>query len=176
MTAASRIAAVGILTGALLCPSLALAAAEPGSRQTREYLQASAQSDQFEILEAIAVLAESKNAGLRAFAERMIEDHRRSASALRAAALRAGLTPPEMSMSADQAMMLGALQGVTGAAFDKLYAQQQSLAHRSALAVESLYATSGENADVRGFAGTILPLIERHLAMVDALAAKSSAP
>ena len=48
-------------------------------------------------------------------------------------------------MSADQAQMLGALQSVSGSDFDKLYFKQQMLAHRSALAVEQIYAKSGDD-------------------------------
>src|ERR1700712_5298825 len=127
-----RTAAIGLITATLgLATSLA-GAQEAGSRQTREYMQASASSDQFEILEAETALTQSTNPEVRAFAARMLQDHQQLSKQVRDAATRSGLKPPEMAMSADQAQWLGALQGVSGKDFDILYFKQQTLAHRSA--------------------------------------------
>ncbi|MDB5819272.1 MAG: hypothetical protein JWQ11_2912, partial [Rhizobacter sp.] len=103
-----RNALMGRAGTALVAAFLGLAAAsagaqEPGSRPTREFVQAAASSDQFEILEAQTVLTQSTNPEVRAFATRMLRDHRQLGQALRDAATRSGLKPPEMAMSADQA-------------------------------------------------------------------------
>lgn len=161
---------------ALIAASFAVVAAaqDAGSRPTREYLQAAASSDQFEILAANAALGQSSNPEVRAFATRMIEDHQLLGKSLRDAAVRAGLKPPEMAMSADQAQLLAALQGLKGPDFDALYFKQQSLAHSSALTVELMYAKAGDDPVLRQFAGTVVPVVASHAAMADQAAKKFS--
>ena len=167
-----RKAAVGLIAASLgLAASLA-GAQEPGSRQTREFAQASASSDQFEILSAETALTQSTNPDVRAFASRMLQDHRQLGQALRDAAARSGLKPPEMAMSADQAQLLGALQGVSGNEFDTLYVKQQMLAHRSALVVEQMYAKSGDDRNLRQLAASAVPLISSHGDMASQAATK----
>ena len=62
-------------------------------------------------------------------------------------------------MSADQAQLLGALQSVSGKEFDTLYLKQQTLAHRSALTVEEMYAKSGDDPNLRQSAASAVPVI-----------------
>ena len=161
----------------LIPASLALAAAsagaqEAGSRPTREFVQAAASSDQFEILSAETALTQSKNPDVRAFATHMLQDHQQLAQALVDAATRSGLKPPQMAMSSDQAQLLGALQSVSGKDFDTLYFKQQMLAHRSALAVEEMYAKSGDDPKVRQAATSAVPVISSHSEMADQAATK----
>jgi putative membrane protein len=162
---------------ALLAAFLGLAlpaadAQEPGSRQSREFVQAVMSSDQFEILEAEAALRQSPAPETRAFATRMLEDHRRLAQAVADAATRAGLKPPEMAITADQAQWLSALQSASASEFDRLYFRQQALAHRSALAVEEIYAKSGDEPALRQLASSTVPLISAHADMARQMEAK----
>ena len=157
-----RKAAVGLIAASLALAAAFASAQEAASRQTREFVQAAASSDQFEILAADTALTQSANPDVRAFAARMLQDHEQLAKAVRDAAMRSGMKPPEMAMSADQAQMLGALQSVSGKEFDTLYFKQQTLAHRSALAVEQMYAQSGDDPNLRQLASSAVPLIASH--------------
>jgi putative membrane protein len=172
MTFALRLAAA-FLAGAIALP--ALAAANPGSRQTREFVQAAGNSDSFEILEAQTVLAQSTNPDVRTFAQHMLEDHSRTRAALADAAARAGLAPPPEGPSTDQAQMLSALQSQRGADFDKTYVKQQALAHRSALTVEQKYATEGDQSAIRQAAAGAVPTISAHLQIADRMKAQMGA-
>ena len=171
-TAPIRSAATWLLSASLGLVTAQAGAQEAGSRTTREFVQAAASSDQFEILAAEAALTQSTHPDVRAYAARMRADHQQLVSALVAAVTRSGLKPPEMAMSADQAQLLGALQGVSAKDFDTLYLKQQVLAHRSALAVEELYATSGDDPNVRATASSALPLIRSHSEMATRAAAQ----
>jgi putative membrane protein len=167
-----RKAAAGLITASLgLAPAFA-DAQEAGSRQAREFVQASASSDQFEILAAETALTQSTDPEVRAFATRMLQDHRQLGQAVRDAAMRSGLKAPEGAMSADQGQLLGALQGISGREFDTLYLRQQMLAHRSALAVAQLYAKSGDDANLRQLATSVLPLISSHAEMAEQAATR----
>jgi putative membrane protein len=164
--------ALGVSVALMGLTAPAARAQDAGSRPTREFLQAVANSDQFEIAEAQTVLTQSTNPDVRAFATRMLQDHQQHAQAVVDAAARSGLKPPEMAMSADQAQWLGALQSVKGVDFDKLYVRQQMLAHSSALAVVQIYATAGDYPEVRQMATSTLPLLTAHGDMVNQLGSK----
>ena len=142
-------------------------AQEPGSRQTREFVQAAGQSDKFEILEAQTALAQSSDPQIRAFAQQMIQDHSATSRALRDAAARAGLAPPPEGISTDQAAMLNSLQSQRGRDFDRVYARQQAVAHHSALVVERKYAAEGDQPAIRRVAASASPTIASHLAMAE---------
>jgi len=160
------------MLAAAVWPALAQ---EPGSRQTRDYVQAAAQSDQFEIVEAQTALTASRDPQVRDFAQRMIAAHSQTAQALTEATAKAGLKPPSPGISGDQAQMLGALQSLAGRDFDRTYLRQQALAHRSALTVTQAYAASGDAPAVRQAANAAGPLIASHLAMVERMRASTDA-
>ena len=170
--ASTRQAAQGFIAASLGLASVLAGAQEAGSRQTREFAQAAASSDQFEILAAETALTQSTDPEVRSFATRMRDDHQQLGKAVRDAATRSGLKPPEMAMSADQAQWLGALQSVSGHAFDILYLKQQVLAHRSALEVETTYAKSGDDLNLRQVATSAVPVISAHGDMANQAAMK----
>ena len=148
---------------ALLCGSVARAQT-PMAPTTRDFVQAAAESDHFEILEARTALTQSHDPRVLAFARQMIRAHVDTSRALQQAALKAGLEPPPpMALSGDQQKLLSALQSQRGSEFDHAYLKQQVLAHQEALVVQQAYATGGENPDVRQAARSAVPVIQHHL-------------
>jgi putative membrane protein len=152
-----------------LAAAVPAVAQEPGTRQTREFIQAAAQTDQFEIMEAMTALAQSSDDRVRGFAREMIQTHRQTSATLQQAVEKAGLKPPQPGLSGDQSMFLASLQSQRGLDFDKTYIKQQALAHRAALAVQQGYATSGDNQAIRQAAASTVPIITHHLQMVEQL-------
>jgi putative membrane protein len=148
-------------------------AQEAGSKQTRDYVQAAGQSDAFEMLEADTVLAQSRDPQVRAFAQQMLRDHAQLSQTLAKATAQSGLKPPPMSVGADQAPLLGALQNMRGLDFDRAYWRHQALAHRSALTTTQLYATNGDDPIVKQAAAAASPIIAGHLAMAEEMQAKA---
>ncbi|MGI4880055.1 MAG: DUF4142 domain-containing protein [Janthinobacterium lividum] len=131
---------------------------------TRDFVNAAAQSDAYEIMAGRVALIESKDRGVRSFAQQMIDDHTRTSNALRRAANSAGVAPPLPGLGADQQKSLSALQSVRDGDFDKAYARQQVLAHEQALVVEQGYATRGTEPAIRQVAQSAVPMIQHHLA------------
>jgi len=166
------IAKLGLMAAAATLATPALAQ-DPGSRQTREFVQAAAQSDQFEIMEAQTVLAQSQTPRVRAFAEAMIQAHRQTSADLLQAVQKAGLKLPNPGIGGDQSAFLAALQSQRGPDLDRTYLRQQALAHRSALAVEQGYAASGDEATVRQAAVAAVPIITSHLKMAEQMEAEA---
>lgn len=66
-------------------------------------------------------------------------------------------------LDARHQQMLRQLQMAQGAGFDRLYAQQQVEAHRSAVDMFQNYARGGDNEQLRQFAQRTLPTLEDHL-------------
>ena len=152
--------------------SASVAAQSPGSRQTREFVEAAGQSDRFEILEAQTVRGQSTDQQIRAFAQQMLRDHEGMSRALQQATAQAGLQPPPMGISADQALLLGALQSQSAPDLDKTYARHQALAHHSALTVAQAYAANGDDPAVRQAATAATRMIAAHLDMAEQLQTK----
>jgi putative membrane protein len=138
-----------------------------GSAQTRDYVDAAGQSDAFEMLEADTALTQSSDPKVRAFAQQMLRDHGQLSQALGRATARAGVKPPPVSVGADQAPLLAALQSLHGAEFDRAYWKHQALAHRSALTTAQRYAAGGDSAPIREAASAALPIIAAHLTMAE---------
>lgn len=135
----------------------------------REFAQATAQSAQFEILEAETAQAQSRDPRIQAFAQEMIRDHGAMRQAVTQAAVQSGLGAPPMGISPDQSRLLYGLQSLRGMDFDKMYVTQQVLAHHQALVVEEGYGARGSNANLRNAATTAVPLIRHHLDMAQQL-------
>jgi putative membrane protein len=164
-----------LMAGIALVGLAAAGAQEPtGSRQSREFAQAAAASDTFEIMEAQSALAESKDPQVRDFATRMIQDHTHTSQNLMAASQRAGLEPPKMALDQGQSQMLASLQSARDKKFDALYWRQQVLAHHAALVTMQGYAQSGDQPELRQLATATTPLIQAHLGMAERMAATTS--
>lgn len=152
---------------AMVVVATAASAQPPGSRQTRDFVQAAAQSDSFEILEATTALAQSRNPQVRFFAQAMIEAHRQASADLREAMTRAGLEQPNPGVGGGQSAFLAALQSARGGDFDTLYIRQQILAHHAALAVGQGHAGYGDDPAIRQVAVSAVPVISVHLQLAD---------
>ena len=165
---AARPTAIAVVAFLMTVPAFAQ---DAGSRNTRDFVQASGQSDSFEILEGTSALAQSTNPQVRSFAQQMIDDHTALRQAMTDATARAGIAPPPQGPSSDQSSLLAALQSARGSDFDRLYFRDQALAHRAALTVTQRYAANGDQPQVRQAAKAALPKIEAHLSMADQMSA-----
>src|ERR1700761_7725135 len=147
-----RLVSVRSLAGVLAASAIvagAAAAPPAGTRMTRDFVQAAAQTDEFEIMEATTALAQSQGAQGRSFAQAMIQAHRQTTADLKQAVAKAGLEEPKPGLSGEQSAFLAALQSQRGANFDRTYLKHQMLVHHSALAVMQGYAASGDNPTIK---------------------------
>ena len=135
----------------------------PKPPKPEEFARSVAESDGYELAAAQCALAQSRNAQVRAFAERMIADHEHMERALLDAAKAAGLEPPHPHVGGDQMRFLAGLQSLRGDEFDREYGRQQMLAHTSALTMMSSYAAKGSDPNLRRMAASAAPIVERHL-------------
>lgn len=112
--------------------------------------------DSGETRAAAAALIQGVDPDVRAFAQRMINEHAALDEQIVLLAQREGLRPaaPDRTLSELQAEELESVRPFAGPAFDRAYAAQQILAHRRALAlVEGAAARGATRPAVRAFLG-----------------------
>jgi putative membrane protein len=138
------------------------AAGDMTPNQRSAYVEMAAASDLYEIQSSQLALSRARSSELRTFAQMLIDHHTATTRQLTAAATAAG-TPPSPSLMPMQAEMIAELQGANGAAFDRLFIQQQVKAHQMALALHSNYASNGDTPALRTVAAAATPIVRQHL-------------
>lgn len=136
------------------------------------YLMFAGAGDLYELESSRLALETTSDAGLRRFAQMMVEHHTGTMRAAEAAAREAGLSPPPPMLDAPKAAMIEALRQYDGVERDRLYLSQQMTAHKEALGLQKTYADNGDTPELRTAARNALPIIQRHLAEVERLTAR----
>ena len=167
-----QLAAAGVVFGLMAGGSASALAQTAIPPSSRDFVMTAAESDMYEILAAQTAVVGAQDPAVKAFAQHMIEDHRRLDDALRKAAATAHTPAPPAALGGDQARLLASLQGVRGAEFDQAYMKQQVLAHTQALAVMQSYAADGADTTLRQTAQSAIPTIQNHLQSAQQLRAK----
>ncbi|MCL9999491.1 MAG: DUF4142 domain-containing protein [Erythrobacter sp.] len=162
--------AAGTATGDAMAGSNADAdgafAEAPPSAQ--EFAQQVALSDMYELAAARVAMDRAEGTPTREFAQMMITDHSRSTQALKDAVAASGqtLAMPDRIDSEHQAQV-DILESLNGPDFDREYISQQTAAHRKALTLLKAYGAGGESAELRQFAQSTIPTIQKHADWLD---------
>jgi len=134
------------------------------------FVAAAAATDMYEIesgklAQTMATMDECKT-----FGAMLVTDHTRSTADLKAAA---GAASPAVTvpaaMPAEMQAKLDALKAAKGAAFDKLFVEQQKEVHQKALATLQSYASGGDVASLKAFASKGTPMVQGHLDKLNAM-------
>lgn len=126
-------------------------------------------ADSGEILPSQAAQQQAQNAQVKQYAQMMVTEHGMLEDSLRALTQRLGVTPAPNAMSqqmraqADSAMQ--ALQGQTGANFDRAYMQWMVTSHQATLtALDTQLIPAIQNAEMRtAVQQQVRPRVEQHL-------------
>lgn len=157
--------AAGPLRAELPTPPEAAAGSE-----AQAYLFYGGAGDVFEISSSMMAIQHSQNPQVRAFALMLISDHTNLSNTTLATAKSAGVMPPPPMLTPAQMGMITQLTNA-GASFDRVYLQQQVLAHQNALNLQQSYAASGDTPPLRQAAASAVPAIRGHLAQAQQLLA-----
>jgi putative membrane protein len=141
------------------------------------YMAQAASADQFEIQSGQLAMQASQNAAVRNMANMLITDHTQTTQSLMAAAAAARLEPPPPTILPAQQAMLDQLRSAgTGYSFDQAFQQVQVQAHQQALTLHQGYATGGDVPALRTAAAGAVPVVQRHLSMLQTLQVAPPAP
>ena len=121
----------------------------------------------FEVEESKLALKQASSAMVKSFAKMMISDHSKAEKKLAVAAK--GVEPIKMMLDSPHQEMVTALQGKTGADFDKAYIADQVAAHQETATLLDTYEGSGDNAKLKTWAKMTLPVVNMHLKKVQAM-------
>lgn len=131
------------------------------------YVSMAGASDLYEIESSRMAMTQAQMPAVRNFAQMMVDHHTKTTQTLMAAAREAGMSPPPPMLMPMQRQMVDELRGTSGAAFDRLYLDQQRRAHDMALALHRNYAERGDNAALRRAAAAAVPIVQQHREQLD---------
>lgn len=144
------------------------AASTTGGRSTGAFLTNAVAGNLYELQAANVALDRSRSEEVRSFARQMIDDHTTAAHQLRSA-LRMNeakdLDPPSQALDDRRAGMVQHLTEASEDDFDGRYLDQQVMAHQETATLLKTYGEDGENPQLRSWATSSLPVVERHLEM-----------
>jgi putative membrane protein len=149
----------------------AAAFAQPATApQARDFVNKVAISDMFEIESSKLALSKQPDADTKPFAEKMVRDHQKTSSELKAlidgGKVKASLPT---SLDSEHQKMLDELKGKSGNDFDQSYDRMQAKAHQDAVSLFDSYAKGGDDPELKNWAAKTLPDLKEHLSMAQKL-------
>lgn len=138
---------------------------------TQDFITRAAIGGMFEIETSRLALDRAPDAATKAFAQQMISDHTKISDELKklitTEKLKA-ILPTELDTAHQE--KLDRLKALSGKHFSDAYHEVQVDAHENAVALFKRYATDGDVAALKTWAGSTLPMLEHHLKMAQELA------
>jgi len=115
--------------------------------------------------------AKAQNAEVKAFAQKMVEDHTKAGGELKQLAMQKKVMLPPDVMPTHKEIM-DRLSKLSGADFDKEYVTAMVEAHEKDVAAFENVSKTAADADVKAFAAKTLPTLKMHLEMIKSMADK----
>lgn len=164
------------LYAAALATALAVTAttgafAQTFSDQDKTFLKDSAEDNLAEIKQAELALKTTQNPQIRAFAQKMITDHRALYAGEKPVVAKAGLTMPTSPSAKADAEYLK-LKILTGDTFDKAYIKGAVSDHHEDTTKAKQEHDTTQNPDMKKLSAHAGTVMETHTKMIDGLAGK----
>lgn len=139
-------------------------------REAQEFVNAAAQANLAEIRTAEMALERATSADVKAFAQAIVDEHKATGEALKAAASAAALAPPPETLDDFHMRRINDLNETDGDKdFDADFMALQVDAHNDAIDLFKDYAQDGDIAQIQSFAATTLPKLEEHKVKAEAV-------
>jgi putative membrane protein len=155
--------------------SLALAKDDAASnvpKQDKKFMMEAATGGMMEVQLGQYAAQHADNADVKAFGQKMVDDHSKANQQLMQIAQTKNVTLPAELNKKHQAMV-DKLSQKEGAAFDKAYMQAMLKDHRDDIKAFADEAENGKDADVKAFAAQTLPILKQHLQLAETAAASA---
>jgi putative membrane protein len=160
----------------MICAFATAAMAADVPAPTKTFIDKAAVANKYEIDTSELALKYGKAADVKAFAQQMIDDHKKVGDDFKAALAEAKIEPPADSLDVAHTAKYAKLRlFTTEKGFDHAYVNAQLKAHEDAVATFKDYSTNGPTPAIKAFAAKTLPTLEHHLEMVKSLHAKTPA-
>ena len=113
------------------------------------------------------------NADVKAFGQKMVDDHSKANEELKAIATQKSIMLP-VELGPKHKAMKNQLSKLNGAAFDRAYVNMMVKDHVKDVSEFEKAANTAKDADIKGFASKTLPTLQEHLQMIKDLSGKVS--
>jgi len=135
-----------------------------------DFVSTVAASDMFQIASGKLAQTMATMDACKKFGAVLVTDHTKSSAMLKTAAAAASpaVTLPT-TLPAELQAKLDALKATKGAAFDKLFLEQQKDGHSKALDALKSYSSNGDVASLKDFASNAVPVVQAHLDMLNSM-------
>ena len=149
----------------LLVALATLSLAACGAPSTTDFVQKAAMSDMYEVEAGKIASQKGQSAPVKGFGQMMVDAHSKTTEELK------GIVQSEKirvdlptKLDAKHQKLIDDLNAASNEEFDKTYAKQQVDGHEDAVSLFDSYAKRGDNAALKQFAQTTLPVVQKHLA------------
>ncbi|HEY3741800.1 MAG TPA: DUF4142 domain-containing protein [Bryobacteraceae bacterium] len=133
------------------------------------FLKDAAQGGMDEVKTGELAESHATRADVKAFGNRMVQDHGKMGDQVHTLAASKGVQLPT-DISTMQSVSFKMLSGKGGADFDKAYISGMLKDHKKDIASFEMEASSGKDADVRALATKALPTLREHLQLAQKIA------
>ena len=135
------------------------------------FMNAAAAGGMAEVELGKMAVSNAQNAEVKAFAQKMIDDHSKAGAELKQLATQKKvMLPPDVLPTHKEIM--GKLSKLSGADFDREYVKAMVADHENDVTAFTSVSKGATDADVKAFATKTLPTLEMHLEMIKSLADK----
>jgi putative membrane protein len=135
-----------------------------GGPSTPDFVAKVAVSDMYEVQAGKLAAEKGQSEAIKSFGQQMVEAHTKtSEELLQIVKSKDRKINVPASLDAKHEKMLSNLKDASPEDFDETYAEQQVDAHQNAVDVFEDYASSGDDPELKQFAGKTLPVIKHHL-------------
>ena len=148
---------------------------QPLSAQDQLFAVRAAEGNLAEVLTSELALKNTKNADVRATAQKLIQEHGQAQTQLIGILRSHGMAPPSM-LSAGHTVIYTALKKAKNADFDRMYMATQVDDHENTIALFATEVSGGQDDALKGYASTYLPPILGHTVMIYNVARAVKAP
>ena len=143
-----------------------IATAATLSKADQQFMTMAAKTDMTEAHEGQVAEEHANRADVKDFAKTLVQDHTNSYEHLSQLAQKEGVSIPKgINVAKDPS--LKQLVRLKGDRFDNVFARDEIAAHRRAIVVFRREAEHGGNADVKAYAGEMIPVLEKHLRLAE---------
>jgi putative membrane protein len=174
-----------ILGGALSIPGIAQTGSSSQSTSSssgkssvsaadQKFMKEAAQGGQAEVELGQLAQQKAQSPDVKAFGQRMVNDHTKANEQLKQVASQKGVTLPSQPDAKDQAEK-ARLEKMSGAQFDKSYMNYMVSDHKKDVADFQKAAAHASDPDVKNFAQTTLPTLQSHLQEAESITPKQNA-
>ncbi|WP_460891158.1 DUF4142 domain-containing protein [Rufibacter soli] len=146
-------------------PDSAMATQNPA----QDFVMKAASGGMMEVEAGKLASTKAKDAGVKQFGQRMVTDHSKANTELKALAAKKGIKLPPSLLPEHQQHLDMLSKAPAGAEFDLMYMQHMVEDHNKDVQEFERQSTTGQDAEVKAFAAKTLPVLREHQKAAQAL-------